>query len=283
MEKLRNFLLAKSVGLYLNFLSYAYPEKASHLAYRFFSEPRTGRLSKEKLPAILKEAQAETLAAGDLTFQTYLWKGSDDVILLVHGWESNASRWENLLPHLRGSGKTVVAIDAPAHGLSSGRELNLIMYADAIDAAVKKYNPSALVGHSIGGAACIYYQHTYQNPDIRKLVILGAPSDMKVIMRNYVTLLSLNAKMTTLLEQYFLDRFRVKVEDFSARIFGSSVKTRGIIAHDVSDDVVSFEEAKKIASSWKNATFIETSGLGHSMHDDVLYRKVRDFLDETER
>lgn len=279
MDKIKNLILAKSIGLFLNLLSYVKPEKASVLAYRFFSEPRTGRLVKEQLPPVLKETEADSLVFNGEEYQTYLWKGNENVILLIHGWESNASRWENLLPYLKKSGSTIVAFDAPAHGLSPGKELNLIMYADFIDAAVKKYKPQHLIGHSIGAAACIYYQYKYQNQDIKKIVSLGAPSDLNVIVRNYVSLLSLNSKMTTLMEQYFIDRFRIKVEDFSARVFGTRVNTKGIIAHDSTDDVVSFEEAKKIAGSWKNAVFIETKGLGHSMHDDELYRKVSDFLE----
>jgi pimeloyl-ACP methyl ester carboxylesterase len=283
MEKLKNFVVAKAIGLYLNLLSYIKPERASVLAYRFFSEPRTGKLLKENLPPILKDNFSETIAHGDLHFQTYVWPGNQNVILLVHGWESNASRWENLLPYLQQSGSTIVAIDAPGHGLSSGKELNLVMYAEIIDAAVRKFSPQFLIGHSVGAAACIYFQYKYQNPGIRKIVSLGAPSDLKVIFKNYVSLLSLNTRMTTLMEQYFIDRFRFKIEDFSARIFGSGVKTKGIIAHDENDDVVSFEEAKKIAGSWKNAAFIETKGLGHSLHDEALYRKVCAFLFEAEK
>jgi pimeloyl-ACP methyl ester carboxylesterase len=44
---------------------------------------------------------------------------------LVHGWESNASRWGNLLPYLKKSGSTIIAIDGPAHGLSSGKEFSI--------------------------------------------------------------------------------------------------------------------------------------------------------------
>ncbi len=283
MEKLKNYLVAKSIGLFLNLLSYVKPEKASVLAYRFFSEPRTGRLAKENLPPVLKNNFYETLTRGEHQFQTYFWPGNDNVILLVHGWESNASRWENFLPFLQQTGSTIVAIDAPAHGLSPGRELNLMMYAEVIDAAAKKFNPQFLVGHSVGAASCIYYQSKYQNPAIRKIVSLGAPSDLKVIFRNYVSLLSLNTRISTLMEQYFIDRFRFKIEDFSAKIFSSSVKTRGIIAHDISDEVVSIEEAKKIAGSWKNAVFFETKGLGHSLHDEALYKKVCDFLFDADR
>ena len=70
------------------------------------------------------------------------------------------------------------------------------------------------------------------------------------------------------------------MEEFSGRVFGSKIKIKGLIAHDIDDDVVSFEEGKKNASNWKEATFIETKGLGHSMHDDVLYNKIYSFLFE---
>ena len=108
MKKILFFLFTKSIGIYLNILSLIWPEKALQLAYALFSEPREGRLFKNKLPAILKEAQTNTLQHDNHFFQTYTWKGNETIVLLVHGWESNASRWENLLPHLKKSGSTIL-------------------------------------------------------------------------------------------------------------------------------------------------------------------------------
>ena len=282
MDKLKYLLLTKSIGLYINLLSYIDPKKASHLAYRLFSEPREGRLLKEELPEVLQGATNETLVFNGNDFHTYKWAGSDKVILLVHGWESNASRWEKMLPYLRSSGSTIIAIDGPAHGLSPGKEFSVPVYAEFINVAVRHYKPDFLIGHSIGGAACVYFQYKYQNAALRKMVLLGAPSDLKILIRNYVSLLSLNAKMVQLLEDYFLEKFRFKLDDFSGKIFGSKLSIKGIIAHDIDDTVVAFEEGKKIAGAWKNAVFLETKGLGHSMHDDTLYKKVSKFLFEAD-
>ncbi len=278
MQKIKHFLLTKTIGLYLNVLSYLHPKKASLLAYRIFSIPRDGRLFAEKLPEFLLSGESQTFKYEEETLQTYVWKGNDNVILLVHGWESNAARWENLLPFLQKSGSTIVAIDAPGHGLSGGTEFSVPHYAEFIDAAVQKFNPNILIGHSIGGAACVYYQYKYQNSKLEKMVLLGAPSDMTRLASNYVKLLSLNAKVTRLFENQFIERFRFSFDEFSGQIFGKEIKLKGIIAHDLHDEIVAFEEGKKIAGSWTNATFIETSGLGHSMHDDDLYQKIADFL-----
>lgn len=254
------------------------PQKAMELSYALFSQPRVGRLKKEELPKVLRHTETEIFHHNEHHFQTYIWKGNETKILLVHGWESNASRWKKTLPHLQKSGSTIIAIDAPAHGQSSGKEFNVPLYAEFINKAVEKYQPEIIIGHSIGGAACVYHQHLFPNTSINKMVILGAPSDLKTLIDNYISMLSLNNKMLPLLENKFINRFNFKLEDFSGQKFASQFTIPGFIAHDTSDKIVAFEEGKKIASNWKNSQFIETSGLGHGMHDDELYQKVIEFL-----
>ncbi|PBI89538.1 2-succinyl-6-hydroxy-2,4-cyclohexadiene-1-carboxylate synthase [Flavobacterium sp. ACN2] len=272
------FITLKSVGSYINFLSYVRPKKAMELSYALFSQPRIGRLKKEELPKVLRHTETETFHHNEHHFQTYIWKGNETKILLVHGWESNAARWKKTLPHLQKSGSTIIAIDAPAHGQSSGKEFNVPLYAEFINKAVEKYQPEIIIGHSIGGAACVYHQYLFPNTSINKMVILGAPSELKTLIDNYVSMLSLNTKMFSLLESKFLDHFNFKLEDFSGQKFASQFTIPGFIAHDTSDKIVAFAEGQKIASNWKNSQFIETSGLGHGMHDDELYDKVIEFL-----
>ncbi|TDE04637.1 alpha/beta fold hydrolase [Flavobacterium hiemivividum] len=280
MKKSIYFLFTKSVGFYINFLSFLLPKKATQLAYTLFSEPRDGKLSKDKLPAILQETEQETYHHNGAHFQTYTWKGNNTIVLLAHGWESNASRWEKILPYLQKSGSTIIAIDAPAHGLSSGKEFNIPQYAAFIDILVGKFKPQYLIGHSLGGKTCLYYQSTYQNNSIEKTVLLGSPSDFNIILNNYIAMLSLNSIISRGLEAHYLNHFKLKLENFSGKVFAAAIPTKGFIAHDTEDNVVLFEEGKKIASTWKDAVFIETSGLGHSMHSDELYKKVSQFLFE---
>jgi pimeloyl-ACP methyl ester carboxylesterase len=282
LKKGIRFITLKSVGQYINFLSYVRPQKAVELSYALFSQPRIGRLQKDTLPTILQNTETETFHHNEHHFQTYIWKGNETKILLVHGWESNASRWQKTLPHLQQSGSTIIALDAPAHGQSSGKEFNVPLYAEFINKAVEKYQPTIIIGHSIGGAASVYHQYLFPNTSISKMVILGAPSDLKTLIDNYISMLSLNTKMFSMLESKFANRFNFKIEDFSGEKFAAGFNIPGLIVHDVSDDIVSFEEGKKIARNWKNSQFIETVGLGHGMHDDELYQKIIEFLFSSE-
>lgn len=280
MSKIYYFFLTKSIGLYLNLMSFLAPKKATQLAYEFFSEPRTGKLNPEELPKILQNATTESFITETGQFQLYHWEGKQKTILLVHGWESNASRWENLLPYLQKTGYTILAIDAPAHGLSSGKEFTIPKYAKYIDIIVQKYKPQYLIGHSIGGKTCLYYQFHYPNNSIEKIVSLGAPSDFNILLRNFAKILSLNHKIVMDLEQRYFEMYKQKIEDFSAKKFVEQFTVQGLVAHDSDDDVVSIQEGIKIAKAWKSSQFIETKGLGHSMHDDQLYENIYHFLFE---
>lgn len=281
MQKLLTFIISKTLGLYINILSYIQPEKASRLAYKFFSEPRNGRLIKEQLPEILKGADAEIITHDEFIFQMYTWPGNDIKVLLVHGWESNASRWEAFMPYLKKSGCTIIAVDAPAHGLSSGHEFTIPRYAEFLDIVVKKYQPQYMIGHSMGGATALYFQSHYPNDIIKKMVIMGAPCDLNTLLHNYVGMLSLNSNVFQLLKKHFFDHFRIKTDEFSGSVFASKIKVKGLVAHDVKDETVSFKEGKKIAEAWPDAEFVVTKGLCHSMHDDALYNKIYAFLFES--
>lgn len=280
MKKVLYFLLTKSIGFNINLMSFVFPQKAIQLAHGYFSQPRKGKFTRETLPKTLQSADFETIQHNGETIQTYIWKGNETVILLIHGWESNSSRWKKLLPYLKKSGSTIVAIDGPAQGLSSGKEFTVPKYAEYIDVVTKKYHPNYIIGHSMGGKTCLYYQYKYQNPDIEKMVILGAPSDFKVILSNFTTLLSLNTKITKSLTDKYTAILNLSLDEFSAAAFASKINVKGFLAHDVEDTIVLFTEGKKISGSWKDVQFIETKGLGHKLHDDELYKKVYEFLFE---
>jgi esterase/lipase len=282
MKKTFYFLLTKSIGNYINFLGLVAPTKAIQIAHSFFSQPRKGKLTLDKLPKTLQTAEWETINHNDDSIQTYIWKGNDTVVLLIHGWESNSSRWKKMLPHLKKSGSTIIAIDGPAQGLSSGTELTIIKYAEFIDVVSKKYQPQYIIGHSMGGMTSIYYQYKYQNPTIKKIVTLGAPSDFKIILKNFTSLLSLSNTLEKSLVKKYTEFLNTNLDQISSKEFASKIDTKGLIVHDVEDKIVLFEEGKKIAESWKDVEFIETKGLGHKLHDDDLYKKVSEFLFERE-
>jgi pimeloyl-ACP methyl ester carboxylesterase len=290
MKKIQYYILTKSIGLYLNVLSYINLDAAKNKAYQLFSQPRKGKIKIEKLPKTLQSAAFETFEYHNEKFQAYIWKdtqgaaerseANEDIIMLVHGWESNASRWKKLLNYLKPLGKTIIAIDGPAHGLSEGKEFNAPKFAEYINIVAQKCHPKTIIGHSVGGAAVCFYLNKYNDKTIEKVILLGAPSDFKIIANNFVKLLSLNDRIKHKLEKYYLEKFSIDINEFSAHKFAHNFTQKALIAHDTEDKVVLIDEGRKYADTWKNAIYIETSGLGHSMHDADLYQKIVAFIEQ---
>lgn len=278
MKKNIQKIIAKSIGGYINLVSHIAPKKSMQLSYKFFSEPRKGKINPTSIPNTLLKTILHEHTINGKKFHSYHWQGNEDVILLVHGWESNASRWKKIIPHLKKTGRTIIAMDAPAHGLNNDKEFNVVLYSEFINVIVQKYNPNIVIGHSIGGNALAYYQKYYSNK-IKKMVLLGAPSDFKVIMKNYFEILGLNNKVQEQFQSYVEDRFNINVDEFSTSKFLEDSSILGMLVHDQEDFIVLLEEGKKISKSWTTAKYIETRGLGHSMHDANLYDKIVKFIE----
>ncbi len=278
MKQFLFFITTKSYGAYINLLCYIAPKKATLIAYSLFSQPRKGKLNPKQLPSFLIDAKRETFKNNGTQFQTYIWKGDEKNIILLHGWESNTMRWKKIIPHLKTTGHTIIAIDAPAHGLSEGKEFNVVGFANSINIVAQKYSPNFIIGHSIGGKASLYYQATYQNQAVEKIVLLGAPSDYSIIFKNYIQLLSLNKRMEKLIHQLYWDRFQIKVADFSSQNYAPSIQINGLLIHDIDDTIVHYCESQKINQFWKNSILETTEGFGHSLQNKVIYKKIIDFL-----
>ena len=186
--------IVKLVGKTLNGLSYIAPKYASQKALNLFSTPRKGRVNEHQV-SFLESATKAIIKYNHLDVATYVWKGTNKKILLAHGWESNTFRWNTLIEDLKKDNHTIIALDAPAHGNTSGKYFNAILYAECINEVVKKHQPDIIIGHSVGGMATGFYQYKYQNKKIEKLVLLGAPSEFTGVFKRYVDMLGYNERI----------------------------------------------------------------------------------------
>ncbi len=274
MKKKLLFIFVKATGRCLNILSYFVPKHTAKIAYGIFSKPRKGKLDASHLPLILQQASHEKLN----DFHIYRWHGDEKMVLLAHGWESNSSRWSRLLTQLKKENYTIIAIDAPAHGLSGGTDFNAIKYASCMANVIQLYKPQYIIGHSVGAMACIYNQFKNPNSSIEKIVCLGAPSDFRLIFNNYINMLGYNKRVVAVLEQYYIANFDVKIDDFSCASFAKSITVAAFIAHDTADAIIPASESKKIHANLQNSIYVETTGLGHSLQNKVLFEKIINFL-----
>jgi len=275
---MRNRII-KTIGKTLNATSVIAPRYASKKALNLFATPRKGRYTKAQ-EAVLDDAVAETLRFENLNIATYRWQGRNKTVLLAHGWESNASRWNYLLDDLKAEDYTIIALDAPAHGKSDGKQFNALLYSECINMVAQHFKPEVLIGHSVGGMASVFALHNHDLPSVEKLISLGAPAHFTGVFSRYKTMMGFNKKVSDGLDKIVLDRFNNPVDYFSAANFTSDFSIEGLIIHDKKDVIIPYEDALLFKNRFKNAKLISTTGFGHGLKDVSLTPKIIKFIND---
>jgi len=270
-------LLVKFVGFYINILSLFSSKYAAKKALNLFSTPRKGKIT-ETQSDFLNSAFKEKLSYNENAIMTYRWAGKKQTVLLAHGWESNSARWKTLVKALQKLDYTIIALDAPAHGNSGSRFFNALLYAEFINVVIKKFNPSIFIAHSVGGMATAFSYHEYKFTDIKKMILIGSPSELKDVFKRYVEMMSYNQNIERQINQLIIERFGKSPKEYSTARFLKTAPFEGLIIHDEKDPIIPYNDALLINNSFKNSTLITTQNLGHSLKSDEVITHIINFI-----
>lgn len=244
-----------------------------------FCTPREGRITpvyKEYLDTaeIIETIKTEV---GETVVYTWNAKGTE-TILLIHGWESNAARWNEITPYLIAENIRVVAIDAPGHGLASQKLFNMVDYADFIDCAVSKYKPKYILGHSLGGETLAFYLANYKYKNIEKAILMAAPSELSDMIGSFGKALGLSTRSMRNIHQYFCTTFKYDVSFFSTREFCKRINMPMLLLHDKEDETVAVEDSISYHKILKDSRLVLTKGYGHSLQGEEIFKSIVEFL-----
>src|SRR5678810_186124 len=161
-----------------------FPELAGAWAERMFLTPPRNDGAGAALDLI--EARASLVEHKGRQIATWRW-GADDApaVLLAHGWGGYAAQMRGFVFPLLCAGYRVIAYDQPAHGVSEGRLTGLPDFAEVLAELAWHYGEvSAIVGHSLGGAAAglALARHKLR---VDKVVLVSPPSDLVGYSRRF--------------------------------------------------------------------------------------------------
>ena len=272
-----NSFLPKIIGVILNSIGIFNSQLASRLAIQVFSKPRKGKVTTNA-NLFLDTAKKSTLYYNDFNIQIYQWKGPKETILLVHGWESNSSRWRNEIKKLIKEGYDIIALDAPAHGGSGSNFFNAILYSEFINVVSQKFKPTVFIGHSVGAMSIIFFLHKKTYSDSNKIVLLGAPSTFTGIIERYKKMMGYSKKVGNGIDRYIKLTFGYPASYYSTANFIKNIDSHGLIFHDKRDPIIPYKDAIEIDLQFKNARLIPTKGLGHALKDNYISDEIIKFL-----
>ncbi len=272
-----NKAVPKLYGFYFNSLCLYSKEIAGQKALQVFSTPRRGKI-KDFQRDFLNTARGQKIITPEGFIQLYHWEGKGKTVFLAHGWESNAWRWKYLIEPLQKLNYNIIAIDAPAHGDSSGTEFTAVKYSKVISTIIELYQPEIIIAHSVGVMATSYQESKNRHDCIEKMIFLGGPDRLDIIMRNYQKLTGFNNQVYDQLDRILYSKYGFKISDFNTSRFVQEVNAAVLLIHSREDQIVTADSMHSIARQLENSsTYYATTG-GHSLHTVEVVDKILEFL-----
>jgi pimeloyl-ACP methyl ester carboxylesterase len=202
---------------------------------------------------------------------------------MLHGWESRGARFAHLAEKLLTDGYSPLTFDSPGHGDSQGDRATILDYVAICRALQERYGAfEAVVAHSFG-VLCAFYA-LKQSVRTRCVIALSGVSDFHYLLDAFSERLDLiepvKEQLRRRIEQLFapLDDIWSR---FSVTCDTQELQQRVLIIHDIKDDLVSLEQARKSAEHFGVRAELQiTDGLGHSriLGDPAILDRVCAFI-----
>lgn len=239
--------------------------KAAEKAFDLFCTPQFRNL--KELPAIFKEAEKLQFKFNEYNIVGYRWnKGAGRRALIIHGFESSVVNFDKYVAPLIKKGYEVLAFDAPAHGRSSGKRINAIIFRDFIKFVCRQYGPvQSFMGHSFGGLAiCLALAETGHDENFR-IALVAPATETKTAIDHFFQFIKLDdEEVRKEFEEIITHLSGHPVAWFSIHRSLKKIKAKILWLQDKDDKITPLKDVLKIKEeNHPNIQFVITKGLGH--------------------
>lgn len=255
---------------------------AAKQAFELFCTPYSGK-PKRKAPPIFEQATELTIIQDSLAIKGWQWNpevSNDKKILILHGFDSCSYKFDKYVSPLTKLGFTVLAFDAPAHGISEGKRVNALQLKNTILNINQLYGELyAIIGHSFGGLASALAIEELAN--IKKLVLIAPAVETIRAIDNFFSFVPLGNSIKNEMIHYIQSLSNQKINYYSTSRAVADYTVNTLWLHDEEDWICPYEDVKRIQNMQLNhVEFYITKGLGHSKiyRDSAVKEKIFNFL-----
>lgn len=258
------------------------PRRAGMYAFRLFCTPTTR--NRNPLPPVFSEAETLHFTFTGQQITGYRWnKGGHRRVLLIHGFESSVVNFDQFVTGCIDKGYEVLAFDAPAHGRSTGKEINGMEYKNFLLHICSTYGPAdSFLAHSFGGlAVCLALSEMPHTPQTRLVLIAPATETMTAAAHLFRILHITNPRVITAFHNRIREISGHDLSWFSISRSLAHIRATVLWVQDLEDTVTPWADAEKIQQrQLPNIEFVITKGLGHRRiyRDLDVIKKINTFI-----
>lgn len=255
----------QAIQLYFKSLSALSPALAGKKAAALFQRPQQRKLrAPERI--FYSEHQSRTVAYSEGEYHLFeLGNPDGELVILVHGWNSNAGSMAGIGHRLAQLGRRVMLIDLPGHGLSISPQTNIVRMSIALEHLLLSMQgkPMSIVSHSMGSAVTSYALRN-TGVSVEKLVYLTSPNTMEAVFEEYRDTIGLGARAYAYLMSLVETILGEKIETATVARFLQESRYRSLlIIHDRTDRVIPFDYAVDIYAQTQRSCYLPLEQTGH--------------------
>ena len=269
---------------YFKTLSAVSPRLASKSAFELFQKVRKKDIRDREKPFYEKATFYEIPYRNENIHCYSFGDPKNDIVVLVHGWDSNAGCMYKFIDPLLAQNKHVLSFNLPGHAFYTQNKTHLYEAKEVFKTfimSLPKEKKKSIIAHSFGSAVTTFGL-SEMDYHVDQLVFLTSPNKISDIFMDYKDFIGLNDKSYARL----IDRASailkepleaVNVED---RILLIPFKHLFLL-HDRSDKIIPFRYSEDIHKAVSNSTLIPYDKLGHykMLWNDELIAKVMEVVD----
>ncbi|MCI1753847.1 MAG: alpha/beta hydrolase [Flavobacteriales bacterium] len=257
---------AKLIGLYLNGLALISKPLAGKQGFFIFCHPFSPGLKEHQADFLNTASRKVDLVFQNRTVKTYHWGTGQKRILFLHGWQSNSFHWKRFIEQFDHAEYTLIAIDAPAHGASEGKVMNIPIYVELVAQLLADVGGvHAIIGHSMGGFAAMHYLHERPNEVHPPMAVIAAPGHAEDFFLYFRDLVGISRRAEGAMRVFFHQRTGHEVDYYDSKKYGPHLNGPGLVIHDEGDLEVPVHYAQTLHHAWPNSKLHITRNAGHRM------------------
>lgn len=276
---------ARAVRASLVGLSAVVPPAAAEIGFRLWRTLGRPAAVNPRDAAVHARAARGTLDLDGIPVATYTWGDGAEVVLLVHGWRSRASRFAALVGELETPSRTIVAFDAPGNGDTPGTRTSILDYARIIRLLAARHGGvSTIVAHSFGVLSS--FVAVREGVAVDRIVGIAGLHSADELVAQFGREAGLGRRAERGLRRRIENRFFAGVPDlwrrFRSELDPADTRTSLLLIHSRDDSRVDMAQAELIAEAHTGPVrVVLTDGLGHNriLSDPVVLATIGDFVD----
>ena len=252
------------------------PPVAGKLAFDLFCTPYP-KYKKKKAPAIFNQAKPLHITLkgdgisekGNIRIHGFEWKPlkpNGQTVLIVHGYASYFYKFDQYIQPLLKEGFRVIGFDAPGHGLSEGKHINIVIYKHAIENIIKELGPiDHFIGHSLGAITLAMIAENIENPIKHKFVLIAPATKTTTTFERYFNMMHLSPAIRAAFNELVEKRSGMPITYFEADRAIENFTGDLLWVHDRDDLVCPYKDLEEFQKKApQNIKFLITNGLGHN-------------------